>query len=87
MAAHTAAQAALAAVSEQLASSSYAYADRLRAELERQSQRHADEMLAAHQQIGELRRQIGELQREIDELRRQLPSQVALVPPWDEGTG
>lgn len=81
MAAHTTAQAALAAVSEQLASSSYQYADRLRVELERLEQRHADEMVRASQQIDSLRMRVSDMQEEIHVLRGQLRDRQGMMSP------
>lgn len=97
-AAHTTAQAALAAVSEQLALSSYQYADRLRLELDRLEQRHADEMLRhademsrASQKIESLQVRVAEMQREIEVLQGQVhPQRGVPSPMWgrpNEGTG
>lgn len=70
--AHTDAQTALAAVSEKLAQASYAYADRLRADLDRAQQRHADELQAATVQISKLQQRVTDIQIELRLVRAQL---------------
>lgn len=73
--AHTDAQTAMATISERLAQSSYAYADRLRVDLDRMRQVHADEMQAATTQIADLRQRVADQQEELQILR----AKVALI--------